>query len=243
MIDSRAVSHGSEVIDSIREYDTPTIANAIERFDIRPRTEGIMDPGIRWILDPGPTIIGYACTARVSAKEPPTSKQSTLWMSYYEAVQRSPRPSIAVIQDVDPVPSGSFWGEVNVTVHMALGSIGTVTNGGVRDLNEVERMGFAYCASCLLVTHGHIHIEEFDVPVNVGGVEVCPGDLIAADRHGVLLIPNEIAPRLAEECRKAANAERPVIDGCRKAITERSEVNLKDLAFWRSEMVRLRAAK
>lgn len=165
-----------------------------------------------------------------------------MWMEYYAGLQSTPRPAIAVLEDVDPTPVGAFWGEVNTTVHKALGCIGTVSNGGVRDLHEVERMGFGFFASCVLVTHGYIQIVEHGRPVTVGGVTIKSGDLLAADRHGVVLIPRECGAQLADACRKAADAESPVLEGCRKAFAEGREVDMNELRQWRSEMARLRSA-
>jgi 4-hydroxy-4-methyl-2-oxoglutarate aldolase len=230
-------------IEGLRTFDTPTIANAIERFGLRPRTEGAMTPEIKCMLPYGKTMVGYACTAKVSAASPPTPEHLENWMKYYEVLQKTPRPSIAVIEDIDPTPVGSFWGEVNATVHKSLGAVGTITNGGVRDLNEVGPMGFGFYAKCLMVTHGYIHIVEYNTPVNFAGVAVQPGDLLAADKHGVVLIPNKIAHELAAACKKAADAEMPVLEGCRRAIAEGTEVDLKELKVWRAEMARLRSAK
>ncbi len=230
-------------IEGLRGFDTPTIANAIERFNLRSRIEGAMTPDIKCILPYGKTMIGYACTAKISAAEPPTEEHLANWMKYYKVLQETPRPAIAVVEDLDPEPVGSFWGEVNATVHKSLGAVGTITNGGVRDLHEVGPLGFGFYAKHLLVTHGYIHIEEYNTPVTVGGVTVNPGDLLAADVHGVVLIPNEIAHELADACRKAAAAEMPVLDGCRKAIAEGSEVDLDELQLWRTQMAALRSAK
>ena len=155
-------------------------------------------------------------------------------------MQQTPRPSVSVIEDIDPQPVGSFWGEVNATVHKALGCAGAITNGGVRDLHEVGLLGFGFYASRLLVSHAYVHIEDHDCPVTVGGLTVQPGDLVAADIHGVILIPREIAPELAVACRKAGEAELPVLTECRKAIAEGREVDLDQLSHWRSEMARLR---
>ncbi len=230
-------------IEGLRMFDTPTIANAIERFNVRPRTEGAMTPEIKCILPYGKTMIGYACTAKVSASKPPTPEQLENWMKYFEVLQKTPRPAIALIQDLDPEPVGSFWGEVNATTHKALGAVGVITNGGVRDLNEVAELGFGFFAKCTLVTHAYIHIEEYNTPVTIGGVSVNPGDLLAADRHGVVLIPREIAPELAAACKLAGDAEMPVLENCRKALAEGREVDLSQLQEWRAEMGRLRAKK
>jgi regulator of RNase E activity RraA len=145
-----------------------------------------------------------------------------------------------VIQDVDPVPTGSFWGEVHASVHKALGCVATITNGGVRDLAEVKNLGFGYFASCVLVSHAYVHVEEFGCPVTFGGLTVHPGDLLHADQHGVILIPHEIAPELAQVCRNIQYAEEPVLKGCRERFE--TGVELDELKTWREEMQRRRAA-
>ncbi len=227
-------------LEELRNFDTPTIANAIERFKIRPNTEGFMGPEIKCILPLDRPIIGYACTAKISALRPPTEEQKGLNMPYYAKVKATPS-AITVIEDLDPKPVGSFWGEVQASIHTALGCKGVVTNGGVRDLDEVQRLNFGYFASCVLVSHAYVHLEAFDCPVNVGGLTVKPGDLLHADKHGVIVIPHEIAPDLADACRKAAWAEEPVIHGCRERFV--TGVGLEELAEWRQEMAKRRAAK
>lgn len=231
----------AEALDELRNFDTPTICNAIERFNIRSFTEGFMGPEIRCILPCDRPIVGYAATAKISALRPPTDEQKEMAMKYYESVQKAPAPTIVVIEDIDPQPVGSFWGEVQGSIHKALGCVGVVTNGGVRDLDEVERLGFRYFASCILVSHAYVHLEAYDCPVRVGGLTVRPGDLLHADKHGVALIPQEIAPVLAEACRKAQWAEEPVIEGCRKGFE--SGISLADLKEWRQEMARRRTVK
>lgn len=230
-------------IEELRTFDTPTICNAMEFFGIRSKVEGFMTPDIKCILPYGKTMIGYACTAKVSASAPATTSQPDIWMGYYAKLQATSRPAIAVIQDLDEQPVGSFWGEVNATCHKSLGCVGTITNGGVRDLAEVEALPFGFFASTVLVSHAYIHIEEYDCPVEVGGLTVLPGDLLAADRHGVILIPQEVAGRLAKACRLAGAAEMPVLENCRKAIAENREVNLDELRQWRKEMAQLRTVK
>ena len=231
----------AEALEELRKFDTPTISNAIERFNVRPFTEGFMGPEIKCILPCDRPVVGYACTAKISALRPPTAEQKEMAMAYYEKVQATPAPAIAVIEDVDPQPVGSFWGEVQGSIHKALGAAGVVTNGGVRDLDEVERLGFKYFASCVLVSHAYVHVEAYDCPVRVGGLTVRPGDLLHADKHGVVLIPHEIAPALAEACRKAQWAEEPVLEGCRKGFT--GGISLADLKEWRQEMARRRTSK
>jgi regulator of RNase E activity RraA len=227
-----------EQLEELRQFDTPTISNAIELFNIRLRTQGFMDPEIRCIIPYDKPIIGYAVTAKMSARKPPTSEQNKLLIKYYEKVKETPSPTISVFQDIDPSPIGSFWGDIQTSIHKALGCVGVITNGGVRDLDGVKEIGFRFFAGCVLVSHAYDHIEEINCPVNVGGLTVNPGDLLHADKHGVILIPHEIAPKLAEACRKVQSYEKVIIDGCRNKFDIGLEIN--ELIRLRREMERLR---
>ncbi|MCZ6707873.1 MAG: RraA family protein, partial [Chloroflexi bacterium] len=115
-------------------------------------------------------------------------------------------------QDLDQPPIGSFWGEVNGNIHHALGAVGLITDGGVRDLDEVRELGFQFLAKELLVSHAYVHLVEIGEPVTVGGVTIHPGDLLHADQHGALKIPHEIAPEVAEAAQRVEDRERVIIN-------------------------------
>lgn len=225
-----------EQLDELRGFDTPTISNAIELFNIRPRTEGFMGPEVRCILPCEKPFIGYVCTAKMSAMKPPTPEEGRMINEYYRKVKETPSPCITVIQDMDPKPIGSMWGEVHASIHAALGCAAVVTNGGVRDLDEVQKIGFGLFASCVLVSHAYDHIIDYDCPVEVGGLVIKPGDLLHADKHGVILIPNEIAPKLADACRRMQYAEEPVIKGCQSKLDTGIEV--EEIIKLKEEMAR-----
>jgi regulator of RNase E activity RraA len=208
----------AEEIQALKRYSSPTLANAIELFDLRPRSSGFMSPDIRCLLPDLGVMVGFACTATVRAGQPASGPNQTSRYEYWKSVLRAPAPRVAVIQDVDnPVAVGSFWGEVNGNIHCALGCVGTVTNGGVRDLDEVRSLGFHLFASDVIVSHAYIHLVDIEVPVKVGGVIVNPGDLIHADQHGVLIVPREIVRELPEAVTKVETKERAIIDLCKSA--------------------------
>jgi 4-hydroxy-4-methyl-2-oxoglutarate aldolase len=222
-------------IEELKKFDTPTVSNGIEFFGVRPRTEGFANPSIRKIFTNDKRTVGYACTAKISALRPPTDQQKKLQNEYYAKVRSAPKPTITVLEDIDPKPIGAFWGEVQSTTHRSLGCIGVVTNGGVRDLDEVKDLDFEYFAGCLLVSHVFVHVDAVDCQVSVGGLTVNPGDLLHADKHGVILIPAEVAPYLAEACRAAQDAELPVLSNCRKHFAK-GDADPAQLAVWRAEM-------
>ena len=224
----------------LEEFDTPTIVNSIERFNMRSRLEGYSNPEIKEILPNDRTYIGIACTAKISSAAPANFDTDQVTRGYFDSLAESTAPTISVIEDVDPEIRGSFWGEVNVSAHRALGCLGVVTNGGVRDLKEVSATNFGYFASCVLISHGYVHIKESHIPVTVGGLLIKPGDLIAVDQHGVVNIPHEIVLELVAACRLTASAESPVLEGCRKALLAGKKITVDELIGWREKMYQSR---
>jgi regulator of RNase E activity RraA len=200
-------------LEALRRYDTPTIANAIETFDVRPRTAGFASPAVRCIFPQFGTMIGYAVTARCRAAQPAAQPYSR--HGWWDAVAAAPAPRVAVIQDLDDPPVGAFWGEVQSNIHRALGCVGAVTNGGVRDLREVEALGFQYYAGSVMVSHAYVTMVDYGTPVTIAGLEIHPGDLVHADLHGVQVIPPEIARAIPAACEAIIAKERTIIDLCR----------------------------
>jgi len=197
----------------LRRWDSPTIANALERANARPATAGFMGPEIRpQFPDFGP-MIGYAATATIQASKPAEKDRYVDRFEYYEYIQSVPAPRIMVIHDLDaPHPVGSFWGEVHGNLHRALGCIGVITDGGVRDLGPVRALRFHLFAAEVLVSHAHVHLVDFGKPVKVGGLEVKGGDLLYGDEHGVIDIPHSLARKASDLCYETYKSERPMID-------------------------------
>ncbi len=180
-----------EELESLRRWSTCAISNGIELFNIRPRNEGYMLHEMKSIFPELGAMIGYSVTAVISADSPEGRRiQPHDW---WEMILRIPEPRVIVIHDIDRPVVGSFWGEVNANIHRALGCVGTVTDGSVRDLDEVREIGFHFFSSCVTVSHAYVHLVEIGIPVKVGGLVVKPGDLIMGDKHGVISIPLEIA--------------------------------------------------
>lgn len=208
-----------EQIEAIRRWDTCTVANAIETFQVRLRNEGFVAGNLRCVFEPHPPMTGYAVTARIRCSGPPPVGHSyfdrTDWWNYILSV---PPPRVVVIQDVDPYPGlGSFLGEVHVHILQALGCVGAVTNGAVRDVGALESSGFQLFAGRLAVSHAYAHLVEFGEPVEIGGLAVHSGDLLHGDRHGIVSIPIDIAPRVPEAAAAIREKEQRVIALCHSA--------------------------
>jgi regulator of RNase E activity RraA len=202
--------------DAIRQFDTCTIANAIEHFRVRLRNEGFTRPGLRCVTGGSPRLLGYAATCRVRSADPPMSGNAYVDRTdWWETIERLPAPRIAVFQDLDAADSGaSTMGEVHAAILRAFHCEGVITNGSVRDIPAVSRMEFPMFASAISVSHAYMHIVDFGAPVEISGLPVRSGDLLYADIHGVVSIPLDIAARIPEVASGIRAKEREIIDLC-----------------------------
>jgi regulator of RNase E activity RraA len=206
-----------EILDQLRQYDTCTLENAIERFQVRLRNEGYAGPALKCLTGEFPTIVGYAVTSRARTADPPMSghpyfERTDSW----EALVRLPAPRIAVIQDMDAQPgAGAVSGDVHCAILQRLGCVALATNGAVHDLPAIRDLGFSVFAQYVTVGHAYVHSVDFGVPVNVCGLTVQSGDLLCGDSHGLLLIPKEIAAKLPAVAGEIRRHERTVIDFCK----------------------------
>lgn len=236
-----AVRLSPEEVEALALFDTPTICNAIESFGVRRRTEGFTCPDLRLRTAPGSRpMVGYACTGIISARQPAVPAHQAVLESYYRQYEGGNLPAVAVIQDLDSRPVGSFWGDVQAAVHQALGCIGVITNGGVRDIPAVQKAGFYMFSQEILISHAYVHMVEAGTAVQVCGMAVNPGALLHADQHGAIVIPAGIAGRLAQACRQVTDAENALLDPCRDAISKGSRVTARQIMEWRGEMQRRR---
>ena len=203
-------------LDALRAIPTPAVANAIETFNLRPRTVGFAGPQVRQMFPALPPIIGYAVTARTLSARELEAKQPAARPDYWRYLEASPlKPLIAVIEDMDDPPAlGAFFGEVNSNIHRALGCVGAITNSGIRDLDEVEALGFPIWAGSVIVSHAYVRMVDFGAPVQVGGLVVQDGDLLLADRHGVIEIPPAIARAIPEAAHQIEVREKTIIRYC-----------------------------
>lgn len=202
-------------LQALKRYNTPTISNAIEIFKVRHRHLGFLPHRIRCLLpDLGP-MVGYAVTSQTRAMFA-EEQGPDLTADYLRYVADQPGPKIAVGQDLDEPPGlGAQFGEVNATIHRRLGCVGHITDGCPRDLDEVLALGFQLFGLNPCVSHAYVRLAGFGRPVALAGVTIQPGDLIHADKHGVCIIPPEVAPGLAAACAQVEEMERPLLELCR----------------------------
>jgi 4-hydroxy-4-methyl-2-oxoglutarate aldolase len=205
-----------EELDALRRLDTCTVSNAIETFQLRLRNAGFADARVSCIFEDFPPLVGYAATARLRTGEPPIAGFHHDRHEWWNSILQMPEPRIVVLQDLDEPPGvGAFLGEVQAVILRALGCVGYVTNGAVRELPLVRDSGLQLFAGSVAVSRAYAHIFDFGSKVSVGGLEVQPGDLMHGDRHGILTVPIGIASEIPAVAAKLRQADKEVIDFCR----------------------------
>lgn len=208
------------LLDQLRALDTPTVCNALEVVAPERRGFGYSTTPFfcpRPELEP---IVGFARTATIRAMTEPDvdpHEAARHRVAYYRHIAEGPQPSITVIEDVDDHPGyGAWWGEVNTNVHQGLGSLGVITNGSIRDIDDSAE-GFQLLAGMPGPSHAWVRVDTVGEPVNVHGMAVVTGDLIHADHHGAVVIPSEVAAAVPQAAADIAAREQVLIRASREA--------------------------
>lgn len=207
-----------DLLALLRSVDTPTVCNALEHVMGGRTNEGFTAAPVV-ALDPAlPAIVGFARTARLRCSQPATEPAAVVRarrLDWYRYVSAPPGPTIAVIQDEDPRRGlGAFWGEVNVALHKGLGVAGVLTDGSLRDIGTTDP-GFQVLAGSVMPSHAFVHLTAIDVPVEVFGLKVDPGDLLHADRHGAVRIAPAHLAGLAAAIGLVTRKEAPLLKAAR----------------------------
>ncbi len=212
----RPLSHG-EVLQ-LKRWNTPTIANGWEQVSSRDPIDNVfnLDGTTDFMPEMGP-MVGYAVTVVLEPSNPQHKSRVDAYERYLEYIASEPGPKIVIAQDMDrPRVLGAFWGEVQSNTHRALGCVGTITDGAVRDLDEMRNSGFKAIARRLCVSHAHAYPVRWGCDVEVFGCRIRPGQVVHADKHGFFAVPEGDEARLVEavlamdqvECRTIIAAAR-----------------------------------
>lgn len=188
-------------LNQLRRWNTPTVYNGWEQITRRdPAADGINLEETRDFMPLLGPMVGFAVTLVIEPSNPAHRRSDPdAWDRYRRSIAAVPGPKIVCVQDLDkPRVVGSFWGEVNASVHRALGCVGTIVDGAIRDVDEMTSVGFKALARRLCVGHAHVQPVRWDCPVDVFGRTIHPGDLIHADKHGFLVVAADETPRLLE---------------------------------------------
>jgi len=204
-------------LEQLRRLSTCVVASAIETFHVRLPNAGFANSSIQCVFPDFRPVVGYAATARIRTAVPPMEGRSYYFRTeWWNEILQIPAPRIVVVEDLDSPPGlGAFVGEVHANILRALGSVALVTNGSVRDVNEVKAVNFQLFAGNVSVSHAYAHVFDFGGTVKVGSLEIRPGDLIHGDRHGVVLIPPEIAAQVPDAAAEILKRRQYFIGLCR----------------------------
>lgn len=207
-----------EQLAFLASFDTPTICNGLELVMPERRALGFTTEHLFPANPALPAMVGYARTATIRAIEPSSrdaAEMAAQRAAYYSYIAEGPQPTIVVIQDIDPRPGfGAFWGEVQTAVHKGLGALGGVTNGSIRDLDQIAP-GFQLLAGKIGPSHAHVHLVDFGGQVDVFGMTARHGDLVHADRHGAVVVPIAAVEKLKASIEKVAAREKIILAAAR----------------------------
>jgi regulator of RNase E activity RraA len=196
----------------LKGVDSPTIANAIEPFQVRDRTEGFIGGEVRALFPEMPPMVGVALTVTMTNRPGEIAGRENYWRMY-EELSHMPAPSVLVVQDISGAPSRcALAGEVMATMALRVGAVGMVTDGGLRDVHEVRRLGFGYFARYLVVSHGNFGVVDVGGSVTLDGQEIRTGDILHGDANGIVIVPRQVLDGLPEAVEDVRTRERATME-------------------------------
>ena len=214
----------SATVTWLSQYDSPTVANAIETFKVRDRTDGYIGGYVHALYETG-VMVGQALTVTIGQKPGKVAPRDGYWQMW-QALEQMPSPSVVVMQDLSGQPERyACCGEVMATIAQRLGAVGIVVDGGLRDINEVRALGMHYYAAFPVVSHGNFEILDVGVPVQIDGQTIQTGDILHGDLNGIVVVPHD------------------VLDGLEAAIGVIRDRESRFMNFIRGDTFSLEAAK
>jgi len=202
-------------MDFLRSIDTPTVCNLVEIVAPERRGSGYTVKHLHCPFPDLPPMVGFAKTVTFKAKDRvPLGEAGYLQkrLDYLDYVAGAPQPAVMIMHDLDGAHAGfgAFWGEVQSNVHKALGALGVVTDGSIRDIPMIAP-GFQMLAAAIVPSHAYVHVVDFGLDVTVAGMAVTSGDLIHADRHGAIVVPLDTIDAMQAAAEKLAATEARII--------------------------------
>jgi len=206
------------MIDYLKTVDTPTLSNAIELLNVRPRSAGFTPLQIQCQFPELGRMVGYAVTAHVETVTQLEPADMNRFIDLYEALDKSPKPGVIAFQEVGGHGDyAAHCGEVMATCFTRLGAIGLVSDCAVRDIPEVRARGFQYFSRGRVASHAYFRIVRVGVPVQIEGMVIQPGDILHGDENGLLHVPKEGMDRIPAMVEKVRTREKALMDYVRGA--------------------------
>jgi regulator of RNase E activity RraA len=203
----------SPLIEYLATVDTPTLSNAIELLNARPRTEGFASLGMRCLFPELGRLCWHAVTAQVETMTASNRKSEEPFIELFEAINRSLKPAVVVMQELGPHPDwAAHCGEVLATIFSRLGAVGLVSDCAVRDIPEVRALRFRYFARGAAASHANYRIVRVGVPVQVLGLAVQAQGLLHGDENGLITVPDATLESLEAAVGSVRSRERALMD-------------------------------
>jgi len=222
----------------LAQFDSPTICNAVELWNLYPRNQGYMNASIRATSPQLPPMVGYALTSTFRSMCAPRSGDAYGSIGQQiEMFPSLPGPAVIVFQDLDEPCAAATFGEVMCTTYKRFGAAGLITSGTGRDLAQVDAINFPTFTNGAIAAHGYCHFPTVNVPVTVGGMVIHTGDLLHGDLNGITRIPPDIASEVPEVCREIAKAEAIILE-----YLKQPNVNLAGFDAARKECIAMMGA-
>jgi regulator of RNase E activity RraA len=200
-------------IEYLKSVDAPTLSNAIELLNLRPRAEGFAPLEIRCLFPEFDRMCGYAVTAQVETVTRSEQPDMRKFVELYRLVDSSPKPAVVVLQEIGGFPDyAAHCGEVMASIFTRLGAVGLVSDCAVRDIPEVRRLGFHYFARGAVASHANFRIARVGVPVQIHGLVVRTGDILCGDQNGLLLVPPGLEESLPQAVEKVRSREGKLLE-------------------------------
>lgn len=199
-------------LSSLGGVDSPTIANALERLDLRDRSDGYLGGSVECAFPELGTMVGTALTVTVDNAVGRPARQDGYW-ALWAALDAAPGPTVIVMKDASGTPHRlAYAGEIMVTLAQRLGAVGIVTDGALRDVAEVRAKGFHYFMRYPVVSHANFELSKVGDPVYLDGQLVRTGDILHGDANGVVIVPWEGLADLPAAVGAVQAAERRDLD-------------------------------
>jgi regulator of RNase E activity RraA len=202
--------------DFLQSIDTPTVCNVLEMVAPERRGHGYTTRHLHCPFPHLPPMIGFAKTVTCRSRDKVNvGDYMQKRLDYLDYVAAAPNPSWVIVHDLDDPPGhGAYWGEVMGNIHKALGCVGTITNGGIRDIPQIPA-GFQMLAGSIAPSHAYVHVVDYGVDVAVHGMAVKSGDLIHADQHGAVVVPLDVVDAMPKAFEQLAAREAKIIAAAR----------------------------
>lgn len=218
-----------EIIDAIKNFDTPSITNVVATYPSHPLCLGLYNPWTEnWYTDQTlrcmyPELertVGYAVTCVFGLPDPNFSRLS--FLDVLEALDASPRPTVLVLQQKFPEELAGkvgLAGGIMTSAMKSAGCLGVVSNGPSRDLDEIRPMNFQYLISGVTPGHGDMAVHAVNVPVSVAGMDVSPGEIIHMDENGACKFPADQLSAVHTNVQALLDEETEKVNQLQKATT------------------------